>query len=276
MKQFLIVSLLFFSSFYCLKAQEKTDDLLNDKQENKWCFELTPYFWAASIHNNMTIGHVSLKRDHKFKDIFDNLKYAIPIHFEFGKNRWTIITDFFYSKDEVTQTAQYTFFQKLPSISTVDFITDYTVTKMQCEVLGDYLVTHKRSKSKVSVILGVRYTNQKNDLELVSESILDTLDYFPLSYNVEYFDPLIGLRYKIQFFKNWKFYFRKDIGGFSVGSKFTCNLMAQIAYQAARFMDIELGYRWLYVNYDNNKTGIDQYNNKSHEMGAVISLKFRW
>jgi len=276
MKPFLTVTLLFLSSFYCLTAQVKTEGDLNKEQENKWHFELTPYFWAASIHSNTSIGPVSLNRKTTFKDIFANLSYAIPIHFEFGKNRWTVITDFLYTKDELTQTAQYTFFPKLPDISTVDFKADYTVTKMQWEVLGAYLVTPEKSRNKIDVMLGVRYTRQDNDFELVGESILDTLNFFPFSHTTTYVDPLIGARYKIQFHKNWGFYFRADIGGFSVGSKFTSNMITRISYQPVRFMDIELGYRWLYVNYENNKDGIKHFENKSHEIGPVISIGFKW
>jgi len=276
MKPFLIVILMYFSSVYGLVAQVRTEDDLNTEQENRWHFELTPYFWAASIYSKTTIGPVSLNRETGFKDIFAHLNYAIPIHFEFGKNRWTVITDLLYSKDELTQTAQYTFFPKLPDKSTVDFKADYTVTKLQWEALGAYLVTPENSRNKVEVMVGLRYTRQDNDLKLSEESILDTLNFFPFSHTVTYVDPLIGARYKIQFHKKWGFYFRADIGGFSVGSKFTSNMTTRISYQVVRFMDIELGYRWLYVNYENNKTGIEHFENKSHECGPVISLMFKW
>ena len=276
MKPFLIITLLFLNSFNYLTAQVETEGDLSKQQENKWHFELTPYFWAASIYSNTSIGPVSLNRKTTFKDIFDNLKYAIPIHFEFGKNRWTVIADFLYTKDELTQSASYTVFPRLPKISTVDFKTDYTITKMQWEVLGAYLLTHERSRNKVEVMLGVRYTKQDNDLELIEESILDTLDFFPVSHTTKYVDPLVGARYKIQFHNNWGFYFRADIGGFTVGSKFTSNMITRISYQPVRFMDIKLGCRWLYVNYENNKSGIKHFENKSHEIGPVISIGFKW
>ncbi len=276
MKTFLLLTLMVFSPFYCLIAQEKPDDTLRKEQENKWRFELTSYFWAASIYNNITIGPVSLERDHRFKKIFANLYYAIPIHFECGKNRWTLIAGFLYSKDDVIQLAQYTFWDKLPVISTVEIKTEYTVTKIQWEVLEAYLVTPEKSRGKVDVILGIRYTRQVNNFELAGESILDTLDFFPLSINATYLDPLIGARYKNQFHKNWRFYFMADIEGFSVGSKFTSNMIARISYRAASFIDVELGCRWLYVNYDNDKSGIKHYINKSHEIGPVISVMFKW
>ncbi len=256
--------------------KEHLSKSLEKEQENKWHFKLSHYFWAASIHGNATIGPVSLERDAKFSEIFENLKYAIPIHFEFGKNRWTLITDFLYTKEELNLTAQHTFFPKLPDESTVDFKADYTVTDMQWEVLGAYLVTHKKSRNKVDVLLGARYTKRDNVLELTEESILDTLNFFPFSHTTSYFDPLIGARYKIQFYKNWGFYFKADIGGFNVGSKFTSNMITRISYQPVRFMDIELGYRWLYVDYENNKDGIKHFEYKSHEFGPVLQIAFKW
>ncbi len=275
-KRFLIFILLLFSSYICLIAQVETEGDLNIEQEGKWHFELTPYFWAASIYSKTTIGPVSLERETKFNEIFASLEAAVPIHFEFGKNRWTAIADLFYTKNELTQTAQYTLFSNFHNITTVDFKADYTITKMQWEVLGAYMVTPEKSRNRVDVMLGVRFTQQDNDLELAAESILDTFDFFPFSHTSTYVDPLIGARYKIQFHKNWGFYFREDIGGFYVGSKFTSNMITRISYQAVRFMYIELGCRWLYVNYDNNKDRFKRFENKSHEIGPMISIGFKW
>ncbi len=253
-------------------SQEHLRKALEKEQENKWHFELSHYFWVASIYSNTTIGPVSLNRETKFAEIFENLKYANSFHFEFGKNRWTVIADLLYSKDELVQTAQDTLFPEHPDKSTVDFKTDYTVTKMQWEVLGAYLVTPEESRNKVDLMLGVRYTKQDNDIKLNVESILDTLD-FPTT---TYYDLLIGARYKIHFHKNWVFDYRADFGGFSIGSRFTSNMITRLSYHPVRFMHIDLGCRWLYVDYENNKEGIKYFENKSHEIGPVISLGFKW
>lgn len=279
MKTVIIFLCLIFIPVFYLSAQNKKDGTEFKYGSDKWHFELTPYFWMTSIYSTKEIGPVSFENDTRFKDIFENLDYAIPIHFEFGKDDWTVITDFLYVKDLVDRDAQYTIFEKIPEKSTIYFEADYTVTKLQCEALGAYTVkssSDKNSAWKIDVLLGARYTSQENSLELKQGSVLDTLDFFPYSQTVQYLDPLIGAAYTLHFCNKWKFYFRGDIGGFSVGSDFTSNLIADISYQVFQFMDVNLAYRWLYTNYDNGKSGLEYYSNKSNEVGPIISLTFKW
>jgi len=279
MRLAIIFLCLIFNTFSYLSAQDQTDSTKVKNTNDQWHFELTPYFWATSIDSTRVIGPVSFKNDTRFKDIFDNLDYAIPIHFEFGKNRWTVITDFLYVKDQVNRNAQYTIFPRLPEKSTINFGADYTVMKLQCEALGAYTVKRCSEKNvtwKLDVLLGVRFTSEENLLDIKQGSVLDTLDFFPFSHTEQYLDPLIGAAYTLQFCEKWKFYFRADMGGFSVGSKFTSNLISNISYEAFGFMDINLGYRWLYTNYDNGKTGLEYYSNKSNEIGPILSLTFKW
>jgi hypothetical protein len=260
-------------------AQDLPNETVTQENNHKWHFELTPYFWATSIYSTKEIGPVSFENDTRFKDIFENLDYAIPIHFEFGKDDWTVITDFLYVKDQVDKDVQYTIFDRIPEKSTIYFSGDYTVTKLQCEALGAYTVKINSDKNgawKIDVLLGFRYTSQENSLELKQGSALDTLDLFPYSHTEQYLDPLIGAAYTLHLCNKWKFYFRGDIGGFTVGSDFTSNLIADISYEVFQFMDVNLAYRWLYTNYDNGKTGLDYYSNKSNEIGPILSLTFKW
>ena len=272
----LLLIFIFYILIYNLNAQEKNSQ---NNGSNKWFFEITPYFWASSVNNNKIIGPVSLNQDTRFKEVFANMVYAIPLHFEFGKNRWGVITDVLYVKDELGQSAQYTFFPKLPEKSTIDFSSDYTISKLQIEAFGAYNF-RKHSKEQVNckldVLLGARFTQQKNLLELKQESILDTLDFFPFSHTEQYVDPLIGASYTLKFHEKWKFYLMGNLGGFSVGSKFTSELLSTLSFEAVKFLNINLGYRWIYTNYDNGKSGMEYYSNKSNEFGPMLSLTFKW
>jgi hypothetical protein len=279
MRKVTIYLCLIFSTVCSVSARAQIDSAKSENTTDKWHFELTPYFWATSIYSTKEIGPVSFENDTRFKDIFENLDYAIPIHFEFGKDDWTVITDLLYVKDQVDKDAQYTIFERLPEKSTIDFSADYTVTKLQCEALGTYTVKRSSGENstwKIDVLLGFRYTSQENLLELTQESVLDTLDLFPFSHTEQYLDPLIGAAFTLTFCKKWQFYFRGDIGGFSVGSNFTSNLIGNISYETFQFMYINLGYRWLYTNYDNGKSGLEYYSNKSNEIGPILSLTFSW
>ena len=277
MKATMLSILLLFSSFCYLSAQEQNTELTNT--EDKWHFDLTPYFWATSMYSNIEIGPFSFQSDTRFKDIFSNLVYAVPIHFEFGSGRWTVITDVLYVKEQMNQDAQYTIFPKLPDKSTIDISAVYTLSKLQWEALGAYAVRKHNKKNaacKIDALIGVRFTRLENTLDITKEGILDTLSVFPFSLTEQYVDPLIGASYTARIHEKWKFYLRADIGGFSVGSKFTSNIITSLSFQAVRFMDLNLGYRWLYTNYDNGKSGAEYYSNKSNEIGPIFSLTFKW
>ncbi|NPD47741.1 hypothetical protein [Lentimicrobium sp. S6] len=271
--------IVFISSFIFIipaNAQDVTTKIETKGQTKKWHFEIAPYFWAPSIYSDVVLGPVTVNTKTPFNEIFSNLTGVFLFHFEFGKGKWTVLTDVLYLQDELTQTAQYTFFPKLPNISTIDFEAGFTLTTLQLEALGAYRLTSETSNNKVEVMVGMRYTQIKDDLRLTEESFLDTLYFFPIKHTTTYIDPLIGARYKIQFHKKWGFDFRADIGGFSVGSKFTSNLLARLSFEATRFLDLQLGYRWLYSNYDNGKTGIEHYENKSNELGPMFFAAFKF
>jgi len=272
MKKPLLALLLSFSIFY---SSAKEPENLTEK----WHFELTPYFWASSVNSNKVVGPVSFSQDTRFKDVFANMVYAIPLHFEFGKNNWSFIADALFVKDQLTQTAAYTFFPKLPEKSTVEFSSVYTISKLQVEAFGAYTFRRhykKNAACKLDVLLGARFTQTENLLELKQESVLDTLDFFPFSHTEKYIDPLIGASYTAKIHDKWKFYLMGNIGGFSVGSKFTSELTSSISFEALKFMGINVGYRWIYTNYDNGKNGIEYYSNKSHEFGPMVSITFKW
>jgi len=275
MKRLVLLALLCFL-FVISKTQNSTTSEENDKH---WNFEISPYFWASSVNSNKEIGPVSFSQDTRFKDVFSNMVYAVPVRFKFGKNHWSLVADILYVKDALNQSAQYTFFPKLPDKSTVKFSSSYTISKLQAEAFGAY--TFKRNKRKhvnckLDALLGARFTQQKNLLELQQESSLDTLDIFPVSHTEQYIDPLIGVSYTLLFLEKWKFYLMGNIGGFSVGSKFTSELVGDISFEAAKFIELNFGYRWIYTDFENGNDGMDHYSNKSNEFGPMLSITFKW
>ncbi len=63
---------------------------------------------------------------------------------------------------------------------------------------------------------------------------------------------------------------------FQLASDFTSNIIGNISYEVFQFMDANFAYRWLYTNYDNGKSGLEYYSNKSNEIGPILSLTFKW
>jgi hypothetical protein len=72
------------------------------------------------------------------------------------------------------------------------------------------------------------------------------------SRDVWWIDPLVGLRGQVNFTR-WLFLAAQaDVGGFGAGSQITWNLIGTVGVNFTRNISAELGYRYMYVDYDRN------------------------
>ena len=64
---------------------------------------------------------------------------------------------------------------------------------------------------------------------------------------------------------------RGDVGGFSVGSKFTWNASAVLGYSISRVVSLGLGYRALYVDYESG-SGSNKFEYKVTMYGPMVGV----
>ncbi|MGB8464891.1 MAG: hypothetical protein WCE49_08105 [Terrimicrobiaceae bacterium] len=84
-------------------------------------------------------------------------------------------------------------------------------------------------------------------------------------------DPIIGLRGQINFTR-WLFLAAQgDVGGFGAGSQIAWNVQATIGINFTRNIFAELGYRYMYVDYDNDNL---LYQMNSFGLFSGIGVKF--
>jgi opacity protein-like surface antigen len=62
-------------------------------------------------------------------------------------------------------------------------------------------------------------------------------------------DPIIGVRGQYNFNDKWYVAGNTDIGGFGVSSDITWSVEAVVGYNFTRNVSAELGYRYLYTDY---------------------------
>jgi hypothetical protein len=68
----------------------------------------------------------------------------------------------------------------------------------------------------------------------------------------DWFDPYIGLRGRYSFSKAFYLTGKADVGGFGVGSDITTEVSGAFGCQITRNIFSEVGYRYLYTDYDSN------------------------
>jgi hypothetical protein len=72
------------------------------------------------------------------------------------------------------------------------------------------------------------------------------------SLNKWWFDPYLGVRAQFNLSRALYLKAKADIGGFSVGSRITCEAYGAVGCQITRTIYSEAGYRYLYVDYRRN------------------------
>jgi hypothetical protein len=56
--------------------------------ESGWEFQVAPYLWAISMNGNMTVKGLVADVDIGFKDILDELDFAVMLVYEARKRHW--------------------------------------------------------------------------------------------------------------------------------------------------------------------------------------------
>jgi hypothetical protein len=104
----------------------------------------------------------------------------------------------------------------------------------------------------------------------ISESVEDALPTYAAG-DQWWIDPIVGLRGQINLTR-WLFLAAQgDVGGFGVGSQITWNTQATIGFNFTRNIFAELGYRYMYVDYNKNNF---LYQMNSYGLFSSIGVKF--
>ena len=56
--------------------------------QDKWQFQVTPYFWLAGLHGTGGVGNRTTRVDEGFSDVFDALNFAFMGTFEARKGKF--------------------------------------------------------------------------------------------------------------------------------------------------------------------------------------------
>ena len=103
---------------------------------------------------------------------------------------------------------------------------------------------------------GLRYWNLKNELTIRTASappqrFTDTRSWL---------DPLVGIRFSTQLSPKLGFTAIVDAGGFGMGSDFTRGGMVDFSWRLSERTSLEVGYRYLCVDYEKDGFMMDAYN----------------
>ena len=78
---FMIVAFILTTFVPSVTAEEKP-------AESGWKFQVAPYLWAISMKGNVTVKGLEADADVGFKDIWDELNFAVMLAYEARKKHW--------------------------------------------------------------------------------------------------------------------------------------------------------------------------------------------
>lgn len=238
------------------------------KLADKWQFEITPYFLAASLKGDLGIRGVTADVDMSFSDIWDKLNAGFMAAFEARKGPWIFLFDglYFRLEDEETRSWQGPY-----GFVSITGEVEATMTQQLYQLSAGYRLIDERTK--LDLVGAMRYTHLDLDLDLV---VTTSGNLFPggtrkMSGSKDWWDPVIGMRLITPFSQKWSFIGYADLGGFGVGSDFTFQAIAGLKWQVSKVVSAKLGYRYLYQDFEKDNFVWDMT-----AQGPIIGVGFNF
>jgi hypothetical protein len=265
--RWLLVGLLLLMWLICPQVRAEEGAVRQDESWfNGWTFDVAPfYLWLPALDGRITVGETSTSVDQSVGDtldlLFDSFKFAATGRVEARKGNAFLTLDLMYMDlGENVQT-------DVGAGVTADF------KQLILEFGGgyhllDWAVAGEGMPSlSVDVLAGGRYVDLDSGITI--ENVLD------VDRSKDWLDPFVGGRLRLGIIDRLTVSVRGDIGGFGVGSHFTWNMVAVLAYQVSQRMSIGAGYRILDINYAQG-TGTNAFRYDVQMRGPVLGFNFRF
>ena len=224
--------------------------------DDKWHFQVTPYFWLASLHGSAGVGTRSTQVDESFGDIWHVLNIALMGTFEARKRKIVVLMDAEYVSIEDDKATPGPLFSSV-NAKFKTFIFDPEV--------GYRVYENAETGSSLDVLGGARVWHVNTDLTF-SPGILAGTE---VEGSRNWVDGVGGVRGRVALSKKAFITAKADMGG--GGSKFTYQLFGGVGYSIKENIALIGGYRVLDVNY--NKNGF-LYN--MNQRGPILGVGFKF
>ena len=224
------------------------------QESDKIAWSVTPYIWASDTSLDLTVKDPDINAgvEIPFGDLLDILDTAFQIHIEGGKGKWSSFVDF--TLLETSDTIE----RPLLTIGT---------SSKQIFLDGVVAYWPQGVGSQLNFYGGVRYTGTDNRYEFS----LDVDPRVERRSDTEYFDALVGIRYRFDFSERWGLLTRADLSfGDSDG---TALVQGLFAYTVGKRQQNRILFGYQYKQAEFKNTGLDQefeYN------GPMAGFNFRF
>ncbi len=236
-----------------------TTNVYAGKIDKDWDFNFEMYGLAVNIVGDSRIGDENKNTanvDLSTKEVLDVLKLGAMIHTE-GLYKETWGYSFDYSFMSLGDSGQFKDFNNVNI--------DADVYQGVLEFKG--FKRYQYDIGTVDYMAGVRWWDNNIEGHYERPSLRSKSISRNGELNVDWIDYVVGARYTTHFYKDWKYYVLGDIG-FSKNTNYTAQLQTGVRYAFNEWADLHIGYKSIWVDYDNKENF--SYNTTTH--GAVVGI----
>jgi hypothetical protein len=254
-----------------------------------WTFQVTPYGWFTGINGTITAKGRSVSTAASFSDLVQNSDELIPFmgFVEAGKDRFSVFGDFFYSKlgFSAEKSKQVNPVAGLKLSAKAEAALTTTLTIAQAAAAYDVI---KQEGTSVAFYAGIRYWDVTSEIDLKVKSSVKLSNLglkregkfaVARSGDVNWVDPVVGMRVRQEITPHDQISILADIGGFGVGSQFSWQVFGGYSHSwdigRKTQLALALGYRILSVDYEEG-SGIDAKGLDLTLHGPLAGLTFTW
>lgn len=263
---------------------------------DQWSLRVTPYGWLPFLNGDITVRGRTAKIDIDPIDVVEHLTNRgghIPVwmsYIEARRGPLSFYNDIFYanlglSGDDVRTPR---------GRADIGVSLELEYEQAVVEVGGAYEIARWVNggsfkdpdffarTTAIDIFAGARYWHQQMNLHLALSAALDVggLDIrgnraIARSGNVDWVDPLVGVRLRHQLAPGQEIVVRGDVGGFDAGSKFSWQAIAAYSYDFAVRDGVTysgvIGYRALDVDFEKG-SGRRRYGYDVLQHGPLLGL----
>jgi hypothetical protein len=243
---------------------DKNNSLDKPEKCKDFTFNVNLYLWALSLDgstalplNNASTPQTPVTNVRmSFSDAVKYVKMAAMIEGAFHYKNYGFLYDVNYMKLEYN--------------GNVPIESGYVSAKVTAkQFTGDFSLGYTFPLWNKNIYLtgyaGTRVTSLDNTLDL----FYATRNIFSTDKAQTWVDPIVGTYITINLSKHWFSYFKGDVGGFGISSKFTGSVLKGVGYKFSDNCNASVGLKYFYINYDKN-----YYLWEVNQYGLLISVGY--
>jgi opacity protein-like surface antigen len=228
-------------------------------QADEWSGSMTVYGWLPWMDMDVdTDSGFSTSTSVGADDVLDALKMAFMAAGEVHYGRFGFLHDTVYAKLDSGGTLSG------PFASSID-----VETKMLIATNALSYQVYRENGQLIEPFAGARYVKIESDVSITGGGPIGV--EASSSADVDWWDPIIGVRGRMPLTEKLSVGGFVDIGGFGVGSEFTWEVFAGLDYALSDRFSTVAGFRYMSIDYDAGSADV-----KLETYGPVLGLTVRF